>query len=200
MTRALIVIDIQESFRQRPNWQVISNPQVADRAAQLVDFARERGDLVVWVLHAEPGTGGAFDPVNGHVRLIPPLAADDGEPVLTKTAHNAFTTTRLQQLLTQHGVTELTGSRPTWATRSRSSPRRPRRSRYRTATRRRTRPSPSCWPTRGRCPRARSSSGPSTRSPAGSRRLPPSPRSSARGRAVSPVRAVPPGRAVRARK
>jgi nicotinamidase-related amidase len=107
MTRALIVIDIQESFRQRPNWQVISNPQVADRAAQLVGNARAHGDLVVWVLHTEPGTGGAFDPVNGHVRLIPPLEVRDGEPVLTKTAHNAFTTTRLQQLLTQHGITEL---------------------------------------------------------------------------------------------
>ena len=107
MTRALIVIDIQESFRQRPNWQVISNPQVADRAAQLVDNARAHGDLVVWVLHTEPGAGGAFDPVNGHVRLIPPLEVRDGEPVLTKTAHNAFTTTRLQQLLTQHGITEL---------------------------------------------------------------------------------------------
>ena len=107
MTRALILIDIQESFRQRPNWQVISNPQVADSAAQLVDNARAHGDLVVWVLHTEPGTGGAFDPANGHVRLIPPLEPRDGEPVLTKTAHNAFTTTRLQQLLTQHGITEL---------------------------------------------------------------------------------------------
>ena len=107
MTRALIVIDIQESFRQRPNWQVISNPEVADRAARLVDSARAHGDLVVWVLHAEPGTRGAFDPVNGHVRLIPPLEPRDGESVLTKTAHNAFTTTRLQQLLTQHGITEL---------------------------------------------------------------------------------------------
>jgi nicotinamidase-related amidase len=107
MTRALIVIDIQESFRQRPSWQVISNPEIADRALQLVHSARAHGDLIVWVLHAEPGTGGVFDPANGHVRLIPPLEPQGGEPVLTKTAHNAFTTTRLQQLLTRHGVTEL---------------------------------------------------------------------------------------------
>jgi hypothetical protein len=62
----------------------------------------------VWVLHTEPGTGTVFDPAAGHVRLMAPLAAADGEPVLHKTAHNAFTTTNLQQLLTGHGVRALT--------------------------------------------------------------------------------------------
>jgi nicotinamidase-related amidase len=107
MTRALIVIDVQESFRQRPLWQAISNPRIADDIARLVDGVRAGDDLVVWVLHTEPGTGGTFDPASGHVRLIEPLAPRDGEPVLTKTSHNAFTTTRLQQLLTQRGITEL---------------------------------------------------------------------------------------------
>ena len=107
MTRALLVVDVQESFRQRPLWRAISNPHIADDAARLVDGVRARGDLVVWVLHTEPGTGGAFDPASGHVRLMAPLAPRDGEPVLTKTSHNAFTTTGLQQLLTQRGITEL---------------------------------------------------------------------------------------------
>jgi nicotinamidase-related amidase len=107
MTRALIVIDVQESFRQRPLWQAISNPHIADDVARLVDGVRACDDLVVWVLHSEPGTGGAFDPACGHVRLIEPLAPRDGEPVLIKTSHNAFTTTRLQQLLTQRGITDL---------------------------------------------------------------------------------------------
>jgi nicotinamidase-related amidase len=107
MTRALIVIDVQESFRQRPLWQAISNPHIADDVARLVDGVRAGDDLVVWVLHSEPGTGGAFDPACGHVRLIEPLAPRDGEPVLIKTSHNAFTTTRLQQLLTQRGITDL---------------------------------------------------------------------------------------------
>jgi nicotinamidase-related amidase len=62
MTRALIVIDVQESFRQRPLWQAISNPAIAGDVARLVDGARARGDLVVWILHTEPGTGGVFDP------------------------------------------------------------------------------------------------------------------------------------------
>ncbi|GAA1555605.1 cysteine hydrolase family protein [Kribbella lupini] len=104
---ALIVIDVQESFRVRPNWQAVNHPDIADRVNRLVASARERGDLVVWVLHTEPGTGGAFDPANGHVRLIEGLEPRDGEPVIRKTSHNAFTTTNLQQVLTQHGIREL---------------------------------------------------------------------------------------------
>jgi nicotinamidase-related amidase len=104
---ALLVIDVQESFRTRENWSAVNHPDIADRVNRLVHGARANGDLVVWVLHSEPGTGGAFDPANGHVRFIDGLEPADGEPVLTKTAHNAFTTTNLQQLLTQNGVREL---------------------------------------------------------------------------------------------
>jgi nicotinamidase-related amidase len=104
---ALIVIDVQESFRVRPNWQAVNHPDIADRVGRLVRSARERGDLVVWILHTEPGTGGAFDPAYGHVRLIEGLEPIEGEPVLRKTSHNAFTTTNLQQLLVQRGIREL---------------------------------------------------------------------------------------------
>ena len=62
MNRALIVVDVQESFRQRPLWRATSNPELIDNVDRLVQHARSAGDLVVWVLHAEPGTGGLFDP------------------------------------------------------------------------------------------------------------------------------------------
>jgi nicotinamidase-related amidase len=107
MTRALLVIDVQESFRQQPLWPAISNPGIADDVARLVDGVRANGDLVVWVLHAEPGSGTPFDPAGGHVRYMDPLVPLAGEPQLTKTSHNAFTTTNLQQLLTQQGITEV---------------------------------------------------------------------------------------------
>jgi nicotinamidase-related amidase len=106
--RALIVIDVQESFRSRPIWALIDNPDIADDVNRLVDHARGNGDLVVWVLHQEPGTGGAFDPESGHVRYLEGLREPAaGEPEIRKTSHNAFTTTNLQQLLTERGVTEL---------------------------------------------------------------------------------------------
>ncbi|RAO09589.1 Peroxyureidoacrylate/ureidoacrylate amidohydrola se [Micromonospora noduli] len=105
---ALVVIDVQESFRQRPIWAYGSNPDMIRQVDRLVAAARQRGDLVVWVLHSEPGTGGLFDPARGYVRLIDGLVPAEGEPTLVKTAHNAFTTTNLQQLLTQAGITDIT--------------------------------------------------------------------------------------------
>jgi nicotinamidase-related amidase len=107
MTRALIVIDVQESFRARPQWEAVSDPAIADRVNRLVRLYRQAGDLVVWVLHTEPGSGGVFDPALGHVRLMAELEREPGEPLLHKTAHNAFTTTNLQQLLTGRGIRDI---------------------------------------------------------------------------------------------
>lgn len=107
MRKALLVIDVQESFRQRPNWAAVSNPDIVSRVSRLVDHARACGDLVVWVLHSEPGTDGVFDPERGFVDLIDGLVPARGEPRLTKTSHNAFTTTNLHQLLTKEGIGEV---------------------------------------------------------------------------------------------
>jgi len=107
MTSALVVIDVQESFRRRPSWEVVSNPDITADVQRLVDAARAAGDLVVWVLHSEPGSGGVFDPAGGHVRLMDELVPLDGEPIVTKTSRNAFTTTNLGQLLTERGIRHL---------------------------------------------------------------------------------------------
>jgi nicotinamidase-related amidase len=107
MTRALLVLDVQESFRERPLWGFISNPEIAKPVRRLTEAFRAAGDLVVWVLHTEPGTGTVFDPALGFVRLIEGLDPAPDEPVLYKTSLNAFTTTSLQQLLTDKGVREV---------------------------------------------------------------------------------------------
>jgi nicotinamidase-related amidase len=108
MTQALIVVDLQHSFLERPNWAAVSNPAIVKQANRLVTAARDAGDLVVWVLHTEPGTNSVFDPALGHVRLMAGVEPSGDEPVITKTSINAFTTTNLQQLLTTHGVRRLT--------------------------------------------------------------------------------------------
>ena len=108
MTSALVVIDVQESFRHTPLWGGNSNPDLEADVNRLVEIARSRGDLVVWVTHSEPGSGSPFDPASGLVRLMSGLTAPrPGEPRLTKTAHNAFTTTDLQRRLTSAGIGDL---------------------------------------------------------------------------------------------
>lgn len=105
---ALVVIDVQESFRARPLWRTLDNPDLIGNVRRLVDAARATGELVVWVLHAEYGSGGLFDPANGKVRIVDELVPAENEPILTKTSHNAFSTTNLQQLLTGRGERTVT--------------------------------------------------------------------------------------------
>jgi nicotinamidase-related amidase len=105
MQRALVVIDVQESFRSVLG--DMQNPRIAEQIAKLVGAARAHGDLVVWVLHAEPGGGSVFDPALGKVEVLAELDPHSGEPRVVKTSINAFTTTNLQQILMQHEVREL---------------------------------------------------------------------------------------------
>lgn len=101
------MVDLQRSFEQRPNWVAVSNPAIVGRVHRLLDAARAAADLVVWILHSEPGSGTVFDPAHGYVTLLDGLAPRPDEPVVTKTSINAFTTTNLQQILTTRGIREV---------------------------------------------------------------------------------------------
>ncbi len=105
--RALLVIDVQDSFRLHRSWEDISDPRIVEKAAALARHARTAGEAVIWILHAEPGSGDRFDPAHGLVRLAGGLGAEESEPVVVKSSHNAFTTTHLQRLLTAQGITDL---------------------------------------------------------------------------------------------
>jgi nicotinamidase-related amidase len=107
MARALIVIDVQESFRHTPLWEAVNNPAIVERVSRLVAQARREGDLVVWILHENAARPGPFHPTSGYVRLMDGLEALEGEPVITKTSRNCFTTTNLQQVLVSRGVREV---------------------------------------------------------------------------------------------
>lgn len=108
MSEALIVIDVQESFRARAGWPTFANQNVTEQVQALVSTFRAAGDSVFWVLHAQPRSGGVFDPVLGHVRVMSELKPLPDEPLIIKTSINAFTTTNLQQQLVERGIRGLT--------------------------------------------------------------------------------------------
>ena len=106
---ALLILDVQESFRQQARWAEVSNPNIVADVSRLVDAARAGGHDVVWILHADPEPDGESpsDPASGFVQLLVGLDPAAGEPVITKTSRNAFTTTNLAQRLTERGVGRL---------------------------------------------------------------------------------------------
>ncbi len=55
MTRALIVIDVQESFRQRAIWSHVSAPDLVSTINRRAEHARAEGDMVIRTEYALAG-------------------------------------------------------------------------------------------------------------------------------------------------
>jgi len=104
---ALLVIDVQNSFRHRPSWDHVSDPDIVKNVSRLVDAARDRDHAVHWIWHADPGTGSVFDPAMGLVTPQPGLAPRAHDLHFTKTSRNALSTTNLAQTLTKAGTRHL---------------------------------------------------------------------------------------------
>ena len=91
MKQALIVVDVQESFRQRPYWQGHELPAFLKNVQSLIDLCRARGIPVVQVFHEEL-TNDASDPfsrTSGFVRPMPELSFR-ADAVFHKHVHSAM--------------------------------------------------------------------------------------------------------------
>jgi nicotinamidase-related amidase len=88
---ALIVIDVQESFRARPYWQAEELPAFLANTQALIDGCRERGIPVLQVFHQEPGEdrSNPFHPASGLVRAMPELKLN-ADAVFYKEVHSAL--------------------------------------------------------------------------------------------------------------
>jgi nicotinamidase-related amidase len=105
-TNALLVIDIQDSFKALPRWEHRNNPAFEANVLRLIERFRSAGEPVIYFLHsAEAEYFSVDDP---EYRLMDFLAPRDGEPVLHKTSRNCFTTTNLLQLLLHGRVGSVT--------------------------------------------------------------------------------------------
>lgn len=101
---ALIVIDVQESFRHRPYWREEGVAAFIARQQALMDGAKARGIPVVRIFHVEDE--GAFSEASGFVTTLAPLHID---PVVTfrKRRHSALVGSGLDVWLTEHGIRRL---------------------------------------------------------------------------------------------
>jgi len=98
---ALIVIDVQESFRHRPYWSDADVPAFLSRQQALIDGARARGIPVLQVFHVE--NDGVFALASGHVRTMEGLRIAP-DAVFHKRSHSALVGSGLDVWLVQHGI------------------------------------------------------------------------------------------------
>lgn len=99
---ALLVVDVQDSFKVGDRWERRSNLQLEANVDRLIRAYREAGLPVVFILHNDPDPG--FRPGDPEVRLMEFLHPEEGEPVLLKNTRNSFTSTNLQEILDARGV------------------------------------------------------------------------------------------------
>ena len=101
---ALIVIDVQESFRHRPYWSDADAPAFIQRLQALIDGARQRGIPMAQVFHVEDS--GVFSLASGHVVA---MAGLDLKPdaVFHKHRHSALVGSGLPVWLTERGIRRL---------------------------------------------------------------------------------------------
>lgn len=102
--RALLVIDVQESFRHRPYFRSDELPQFFANLQKLCDGTTAQGIPIIQVLHVEDE--GAFSEASGYVR---PMQEIIYQPTLQikKHKHSALAGTELSAWLVTHGIDHL---------------------------------------------------------------------------------------------
>jgi nicotinamidase-related amidase len=98
---ALIVIDVQESFRATESWNEASVPAFLNRLQPLIDGAKNAGIPVVQIFHCE-GVG-AFSEASGRVKTLAPLAIEP-DAVFRKSRHSALIGSGLDVWLNSKGI------------------------------------------------------------------------------------------------
>jgi nicotinamidase-related amidase len=106
MTRALVVIDVQEGMFTVPGFTPHEGEAVVRRIANLIAEARQTGLPVVYVQHAG-GAGHPLSPDGPGFPIRSELAPQAGERVVVKHNINAFQDTDLDAHLKSSGITRL---------------------------------------------------------------------------------------------
>jgi nicotinamidase-related amidase len=102
---ALLVIDVQDSFKPLSRWPRRNNPKFEENISRLVDAYRAAGLPVFYVLHSDEDPG--WEKASPHYKLMSFLSPRPGEPVLEKITRNVFTSTNLAELLLEKGIRRL---------------------------------------------------------------------------------------------
>src|SRR5690242_4325210 len=99
---ALLVIDVQETFKTSPRWQTRNNPKFEANITELIRAFRAANRPVIFILHSDKDPGWTTD--SPDYRLMDFIERHENEPLLHKTSRNSFTTTSLARILQEQRV------------------------------------------------------------------------------------------------
>lgn len=102
---ALLVIDVQDSFKVTPRWERRNNPNFEVNVDALIQAYRAADLPIYHILHSDSDEH--FETTSPHYKLMDFLAPLQNEPILQKITRNCFTSTPLQAMLTRQGVRRL---------------------------------------------------------------------------------------------
>src|SRR5437588_831820 len=94
---ALLLVDIQDSFKLGPRWERRGNLAFEENVAALLDAWRAADLPRFFILHTDPDPG--FRPGDPELRPMDFMQRRDDEPLLLKNTRNSFTSTDLQERL-----------------------------------------------------------------------------------------------------
>src|SRR5215469_18021164 len=98
---ALLVIDVQESFRHRPYWSDSDLPSFVGCLRSLIEGTKSQNIPVIQIFHVEDA--GAFCRESGYVIPLRELSFTP-DAVFQKRSHSALIGSGLDVWLTQHGI------------------------------------------------------------------------------------------------
>ena len=101
---ALLVIDVQESFRHRPYWREDDLPAFTKNLQMLIDGAAVAGMPVIQIFHTDSDDVFRLD--SGHVRTLDGLRITP-DAQFYKSRHSALAGTALEIWLIEHGIRQL---------------------------------------------------------------------------------------------
>jgi nicotinamidase-related amidase len=108
MSTCLLVIDVQQSFVERPYFSAAGLDAFLEAQNHLISAAAERGLPIVRVLHEEPGDAShPFARASGLLRPMDGLRRFEAAHELTKTRHSALVGTGLDVWLVERGLRRL---------------------------------------------------------------------------------------------
>jgi nicotinamidase-related amidase len=108
MTRALVVVDIQNDYFPGGAHPLVGPEAAAANARRLLDAFREGGELLIHVQHVWDAPDAAFmRPGTPGIEIHESVAPLPGERVIHKTKPNSFLDTTLEEILLARNIDEV---------------------------------------------------------------------------------------------